>query len=461
MPSRTEHSMISSQENSISRMRAAGLNPKHQILDNEASAKYKAAITNSCMTYQLVPPNNHRRNIAEKAIQLWKYHFIVVLSGMASTFPLRLLCQVIPHAERQLLLIHQSNTNPKISPYAHLYGAHDYSALPFVPIGMETLVHDKLGKRRAWDEHASKVCVLGTSPEHYRCWKIGMYKTHRTRILNTVIFKHKYLNNPTIRLSDAILAAATDMSAQFRGHHTRHFGANQLHDLNNLHTIFADVAATNAANVPTPRTQNSDYCVLASRAGYVVGPNLDDVAAFPLGPRPALTPALPPRVIPLPRTTPLQVSRFSRVERNHLPAQYPNTAPHQRVPTTPTVSRREPPRRSPKPLNAASMAVPLSTTPQRCPTRLAALREKLADRDEQNTSRRARRLLCAQLLPIEQLEGPARHTHSRTCANLTTRFQQQDTQLEEPLTGPAMRTHRKKFSTTQEAMLSCCNIRQH
>ena len=51
MLSKTEHSMIAARANAISRMRAAGLGPKHQILDNEASAKYKAAITSSGMTY--------------------------------------------------------------------------------------------------------------------------------------------------------------------------------------------------------------------------------------------------------------------------------------------------------------------------------------------------------------------------------------------------------------------------
>ena len=158
--------MIAARSNGISHMRAAGLNPKHQILDNEASTKYKASITNSGMTYQLVPPNDHGHNIAEKAIQFWKDHFIAFLGSAARTFSLRLWCQVIPQAERQLLLLFQSNTNPKISSYAHMYGAHDYSALPSVPICMDTLVQDNLVKRRTWSEHASKGWVLGTSPEH-------------------------------------------------------------------------------------------------------------------------------------------------------------------------------------------------------------------------------------------------------------------------------------------------------
>ena len=91
------------------------------------------------MTYQLVPPDDHRRNIAEQEIQTWKNHFVRVLSGAASTFPLHLWCRFIPQAERQLLLLSHSNVNTHIL----VYGQHEYSAELFVPIGMESLVHDK------------------------------------------------------------------------------------------------------------------------------------------------------------------------------------------------------------------------------------------------------------------------------------------------------------------------------
>ena len=95
-----------------------------------------------------------------------------------------------------------------------------------------------------------------------------MDKTHAKRISNMVFFKHKYLNHPTISPVDAILAVAADLAEQLCGHHTRHLGADQLCDLKNLHSIFADADATNAANAPTPRnTQTSDYYVLAPRAG--------------------------------------------------------------------------------------------------------------------------------------------------------------------------------------------------
>ena len=53
-------------------MKKCGIIPKHQVLDIEASAAYKQDIAKLGMSYKLVPPNNHRRNIAKKAIQTWK-----------------------------------------------------------------------------------------------------------------------------------------------------------------------------------------------------------------------------------------------------------------------------------------------------------------------------------------------------------------------------------------------------
>ena len=94
------------------------------------------------MTFQRVPPDDHRCNIAENVIQTWKDHFDGVLSGTSRDFPLHLWCQVIQQMEQQLLLLRQFNINPKISAYAHVYGQHKYNDAPCVPIGMETLVHE-------------------------------------------------------------------------------------------------------------------------------------------------------------------------------------------------------------------------------------------------------------------------------------------------------------------------------
>jgi hypothetical protein len=80
----------------------------------------------------------------------WNFQgpFIGVLSGCAKSMPMHLCCQLLPQVERQLLLLQQSRVNPGMSAYAHVYqGQHDYNKHPFVPIGMELLVHVKLHKQ--------------------------------------------------------------------------------------------------------------------------------------------------------------------------------------------------------------------------------------------------------------------------------------------------------------------------
>ena len=102
---RSEGEMILARTRALQRMKVCGLAPTRQVLDNEASTAYKQAIRDSGMTYQLVPPDDHRRNLAEKAIQTWKDHFIAALSGTAEKFPLHLWCQTLPQMERQLNLL--------------------------------------------------------------------------------------------------------------------------------------------------------------------------------------------------------------------------------------------------------------------------------------------------------------------------------------------------------------------
>jgi hypothetical protein len=139
----TDGELILGCAQALEQMQKVGIVPKHQVLDNQASAAYKKAIGNSDMTYELVPPDNHQRNMAEKAIQTFKDHFVCVLSGCAPTFPLHLWCQLLPQVEPQLPHLQQSQLHPNLSTYAHIYGHHNYNKLPFVPIGMEALVHNK------------------------------------------------------------------------------------------------------------------------------------------------------------------------------------------------------------------------------------------------------------------------------------------------------------------------------
>jgi hypothetical protein len=106
MKNQTGGELILARNWALTRMQRQGINPKHQILNNQASDSYKDAIRASGgMSYQLVPPDDHRCNMAKKAIQTFKDHFIGVLSGCAVTMPIHLWCQLLPQIEQQLLLL--------------------------------------------------------------------------------------------------------------------------------------------------------------------------------------------------------------------------------------------------------------------------------------------------------------------------------------------------------------------
>ena len=108
--------------------------PKLHILDNEASAAFKAAIKENC-DLQLVPPDTHRRNLAERAIQTFKSHFISILAGVDPSFPMSLWDRLVPQAVMTLNLLRQANENPTISAYQHVNGNFDYNKTPLSPLG--------------------------------------------------------------------------------------------------------------------------------------------------------------------------------------------------------------------------------------------------------------------------------------------------------------------------------------
>eukprot|EP00804_Cyclotella_cryptica_P028355 CCRYP_016413-RA/>CCRYP_016413-RA protein AED:0.25 eAED:0.25 QI:0/0/0/1/1/1/3/0/885 len=245
---KTEGELILARNRALQRMKACGIQPTRQVLDNEISAAYKLAITASGMTYQLVPPDDHRRNIAEKAIQTWKDHFIAVISGTDAKFPLHLWCQLLPQMERQLCLLRQSNAYPHISSHTHLYGHHDYNAHPFVPLGMEALVHDKPHRHKSFAQHCTKGYVIGTSHEHYRCWKVWTPTLRTTRISATVFFKHKYITNPSVTPADAIIAAAANLS---------HLLTNNLQAHHNNKVNQSDLTRLQILTQPSPPPQHN------------------------------------------------------------------------------------------------------------------------------------------------------------------------------------------------------------
>ena len=71
----------------MQRLKDRGHHLDLQILDNKVSTDFKKTIVEDwCETYQIVPPNVNRRNVAERAIRTFKAHFLAILAGLDPNF---------------------------------------------------------------------------------------------------------------------------------------------------------------------------------------------------------------------------------------------------------------------------------------------------------------------------------------------------------------------------------------
>ena len=130
-----------------------GEDPVCYIMDNEFSTEVKKAMTKYQLTYQLVPPHQHRRNAAERAIQTFKHHFISGLSSTNFNFPINQWDRLIPQAIITLNLLRKARANPNLSSYAYLHGNYNFNKNPMAPPGTLMLAHEKPAQRGSWDTH--------------------------------------------------------------------------------------------------------------------------------------------------------------------------------------------------------------------------------------------------------------------------------------------------------------------
>jgi hypothetical protein len=113
---RNDRHWIAANNAIMTRLAAHGLAVNLEILDNEASAVYKEAIIVKWKAkFQLVSPDMHQRNQAERAIRTFKSPFLSILARVDSALPPYLWDLLLPQAELTLNLLWQSTFNPRIT----------------------------------------------------------------------------------------------------------------------------------------------------------------------------------------------------------------------------------------------------------------------------------------------------------------------------------------------------------
>ena len=95
MKNRENESMVATYKEIYEYLTSKKFKPKMNITDNECSKAVQAYIASQDVDWQLVEPNNHRVNAAERAIQTFKNHFIAGLSTCDAAFPTALWSRLV------------------------------------------------------------------------------------------------------------------------------------------------------------------------------------------------------------------------------------------------------------------------------------------------------------------------------------------------------------------------------
>ena len=153
------------------RLLQSGLRPILQRLDNECSEILKEFMKKEEVDYQLVPPSDHCRNAAKRAIRTLKNRFVASICSTDKNFPLHLWDRLLPQALLSLNLLRDSQINPKLSAWAQVNGLFDYNrTTPLAPPGICVLVvHEKPSAHDSWSpHHGVNGWYIGPALESYR-----------------------------------------------------------------------------------------------------------------------------------------------------------------------------------------------------------------------------------------------------------------------------------------------------
>ena len=127
MKTREVASLVKAYQAIMDRWKHTGvIAPNWHVLDNEVPKELKEAIPENKCTLELTPPDMHRWNITERAIQTAKNHIISCLAGLPDDFPIHEWDELIPQMFLTLSLLRASNMVPNVSAYAYHKGRFDY-----------------------------------------------------------------------------------------------------------------------------------------------------------------------------------------------------------------------------------------------------------------------------------------------------------------------------------------------
>ena len=213
-PSRRAADLLSAFQRAVTFFKSRNCSIRFARMDNECSQATKQwAADNASIAIELVPPGQHRTNLAERAIQTWKSHFISILAGVDPDCPKYLWELFIEQAELTLNLMRPYTPNSEISAWEGLCGKFNINATPIAPLGTKVVVFEPADKRESWAQHGELGFYIGRALLHYRCFSVWVARTQMVRVSDTVAWHPVRIKMPGSAPINSLTTAIEQMSA--------------------------------------------------------------------------------------------------------------------------------------------------------------------------------------------------------------------------------------------------------
>ena len=139
MKNRTKQEQIRAYQDIATHHSNCNHKPTYQRLDNETSNDLEAWFHKQKLEFQYCDKDNHRRNLAERAIRDAKNHIIATLATAHPDCPKTLWDEALPQVNITLNLLRRWHTNTTKSAYEGFHNKlYDFDAHHIAPFGKKS-----------------------------------------------------------------------------------------------------------------------------------------------------------------------------------------------------------------------------------------------------------------------------------------------------------------------------------
>ena len=308
LPDRTASSHTSAYSRGHEFFTALGVVPTFERMDNENARAIKMFCDKQRpqIIQQLVPPNDHQGNKAERDIRTMKNHLIASFGSLDPSFPMTAWAHTLPQVELTLNLMRGSAFVPHVSAWHSLHGPFLFRNTPLAPLGMKVVCFESPGARSTFGPHGVDGFYVHPALQHHRCYSVYIPSTKKVRVTGQLSWHpHSVYRLPGAAPYDEVLGSIAGLRAAVlqlvQTHPNLHTDSRPLglalpsltQALDHLTSVFRPPAPDVPVRAAAPTLSLQMDPNPAPRVDPAPAPRVDPNPAPRVDPVPAPTPARP------------------------------------------------------------------------------------------------------------------------------------------------------------------------